>query len=417
MRRTTRDHHTRGKRPRLHSPVGLRLCRPRNADRASLLAGTALVSTLLLACLLGSNSAQAVSCTQPPPPAPINLDVNLNVNDKIICVNTEPRTNPPNPGDPGGNTIELSTIGKNHRIDLYNSGLLTASEAGIFASTAGKHSLITIENVGEIVSGLDVDSYSSGIQAQTSGQNSDIIINNSGDIDSLGYSFSFYADPTAAIFARTYGDASSVIINNDAEIFARESGIVVDTSGANSPVLVTNAAGAKVYAAYDRSGTGIFVRTRGDDSSATVINAGDILADTLPDPYVGEFSDGILVDTQGNRSPIEITNSGTVIKGDYGGQAFLVSGSSSGDDSPITIINTGIIDGPDLSVVGIHAQSFGYRSGVTVQNHGVVNYGDCRPFACEFGISTTTGIAYSPILIENTGEVYAVNLGIAASAK
>ena len=368
MGRTARDRHTRGKRPRLHSLVGIRsrLCRPRNAGRASLLAGTALVSTLLLTCLLGSNPAQAASCIQPLSPAPIS---DLNVNDTIICVNTEPRSNP------AGNAIELSTIGNNHLIDLYSSGALTASEAGIFANTTGNHSLITIENIGDIISGSGVDSASSGIKSRTTGQNSDIIISNSGQIDSLA-SPAFYTPQIAGIRAGTYGDASSVTINNDADIFARQSGVRVDTYGADSPVLVTNAAGATIYGSFDELGQGIQVVTRGNDSGAEVVNAGAILVDTLPDPYLGDFGVGINVNTEGDRSPIEITNSGTVIKGRYGAQSFVVSGIAEEDDSPVTIVNTGIIDS-NVSFGAILGQALGVRSPLTVYNSGIVNYRGC----------------------------------------
>src|SRR5262245_47342460 len=121
MERTTRIRHRRRKRSRLDESVCThsRLCWPRCADRASLLAGTALVTTLFLTCLLGPNPAHAASCTQPSSPTPIS---DLNVNATIICVNTESRTNPT------GNAIELSAIGNNHLVDLYSSGLLTASD-------------------------------------------------------------------------------------------------------------------------------------------------------------------------------------------------------------------------------------------------------------------------------------------------
>jgi len=90
------------RRPLAPFDIPFASARPQTAKRASLLAGTALASTLLLSSLLVPAPAKAASCTQLPSPAPIS---DLNINDFIICVNTEPRTNP------AGNAIELSTIG------------------------------------------------------------------------------------------------------------------------------------------------------------------------------------------------------------------------------------------------------------------------------------------------------------------
>jgi hypothetical protein len=59
---------------------------------------------------------------QPASPNPI-IDTEATF---VTCVNTEPRTNAAN------NAIDLSTIGIGSYINLYNSGILTAFNNGIF---------------------------------------------------------------------------------------------------------------------------------------------------------------------------------------------------------------------------------------------------------------------------------------------
>jgi hypothetical protein len=106
----------RGAPPKILSYVP----RLRSADRKSLLLGTALASTLLISAVLTPTPASAVACIQPPSPNPINTNT-VGDNQPIICVNTEPRTNP------AGNAINLTTDGTGSYIDLSNSGVLSAT--------------------------------------------------------------------------------------------------------------------------------------------------------------------------------------------------------------------------------------------------------------------------------------------------
>ena len=119
-------------------------------------AGTALASTFLISTLVAPAPAAAqTACTQPASPLPI---IDLNVDDAIVCVNTEARTNA------AGDAISLSTTDDDgHYIDLYSNGLLTASEDGIDTLTSGDNSFIAIENVG------DIDADINGIVARTYG--------------------------------------------------------------------------------------------------------------------------------------------------------------------------------------------------------------------------------------------------------
>jgi hypothetical protein len=68
--------------------------------------------------VLTPTPASAVACIQPPLPNPINTNT-VGDNQPIICVNTEPRTNP------AGNAINLTTDGTGSYIDLSNSGVLS----------------------------------------------------------------------------------------------------------------------------------------------------------------------------------------------------------------------------------------------------------------------------------------------------
>jgi len=101
-------------------------------DRRTLLLGTALASTLLVGILLTPTPADAVfDCIVGPPPAPASPGpiADTGINNSIVCINTEPRTNAT------GNAITLSTVNANHYIDLNSSGLLTATNAGVAAGT------------------------------------------------------------------------------------------------------------------------------------------------------------------------------------------------------------------------------------------------------------------------------------------
>ncbi|MEX1060793.1 MAG: hypothetical protein WED13_07200, partial [Methyloceanibacter sp.] len=121
--------HHRGRIPSARTLRRAKLARPaqprrsavlprlRVADRRVLLAGTALASTLLLAALLSPTPAAALTCAGDvgTGPAPI---IHTAINDFIICVNTEARTNA------AGYAIQLSTINADHFIELYTTGTL-----------------------------------------------------------------------------------------------------------------------------------------------------------------------------------------------------------------------------------------------------------------------------------------------------
>ena len=110
-----------------------------------MLAGTALVSTLLFAALVTPTPALAVACTQPPPPAPIT-DTETTY---ITCVNTDARAD-------ASQVIVLSTsTNPGSYVYLNNSGALTSSGGiGINVQTAADYSPVTIVNAGTIKAAL-----------------------------------------------------------------------------------------------------------------------------------------------------------------------------------------------------------------------------------------------------------------------
>jgi autotransporter family porin len=229
--------------------------RLRCADRKSLLLGTALASTLLISAVLTPTPASAVACIQPPSPNPINTNT-LADNQPIICVNTEPRTNP------AGNAINLTTNGAGSFIDLHNSGVLSATNnnffmSGIFAYTQGLNSPIAIENVAAITATNNGPGNAFAIRALAERGSSPISIVNSGELHA--YSLNAEAAGIDAVTAPILGYSNNPItIVNSGTItltgFAAD-GIRAFAVGANSLVHIENT--GEIVATGDQFAGGI----------------------------------------------------------------------------------------------------------------------------------------------------------------
>jgi hypothetical protein len=154
-------------------------------DRKSLRLGTALASTLLIGSIVvAPTPAAAVACLQPPSPSPINTNT-VGPDQAIICVNTEPRTNP------AGNVINLTTNG---------------TRRGISVETRFGDSPVSIVNCGDIAASGGGDNF--GIFA-TARVNSPISIENSGDIastTSVGRAYGMFAVGRSPISVANSGD-------------------------------------------------------------------------------------------------------------------------------------------------------------------------------------------------------------------
>lgn len=158
------------------------------SSRKALLLGTAIVSAVALGTVTAPGSAAAqTACTQPVSPGPI---IDLNVDDALVCVNTEARTNA------AGDAISLSTTSDDgHYIDLYSNGPLSASGTdggpthGIYTEAdGGNGSFVKIENLGDIdvfdTGGENGNGIRAGVRGEaTNGSNTGVHIDNSGEID------------------------------------------------------------------------------------------------------------------------------------------------------------------------------------------------------------------------------------------
>jgi outer membrane autotransporter protein len=435
-----------------------------------LLAGTALVSTLLFAAITAPSPALAVDCTKPPPPGAIVT----NAAEPITCVNTEPRSS-------ATAAIQLLTqTNAGSFIDLYNSGPLTGGTvAGIIAQTLADYSPITIINVGPI------DTGNAGIAGQAVGNGSDVAIDNSGDIvvhggfaiqgltggadSSVAIENSgalHVSSPTTAhaIDAATTGDDSPIAIDNSGNIFAYAGtgaavGIFVRSSGAYSPIAITNAGdivatsaaadafgisadtfaanspiaidnGGNITATGATTAVGIFARTRQDYSSIAIQNRADVLAD-------GETgANGIEATIDHLHSDIFILNEGeieasspsgtvkgisTFAEGRYSYTKITNVGSvrasgainsygiwahSEDVDSDIVIVNAGNMTATGSSSYGVHALANGKESDIVVQNYGRIEAKNTAVFI---------EANYGDALLQNYGQIKGGSLGVLIS--
>jgi autotransporter family porin len=333
----------------------------RCVDRRSLLAGTALASTLLLGIMLAPTSASALTCAGDVGTGPAPIDHGA-VNDFIICVNTEPRTNA------AGIAIYLSTINANHFIDLYTSGTLSSTNAGtavgIFTVTSGDNSPLSIENVGAITA-TSTGLNALGIFALTSSDGSPLDLVNSGDIAATA----------------TTGDAF---------------GISVRTDGSDNPLAIVNGGDIAANAADDAYG--IFARTTDVNSPIAIENSGNLAATAVEDAF------GIFADTFGAGSPTSIVNSGHIWV--TGGDADGINANANGASSPLSIVNNGDITATANveDAYGIIARTTGNGSPVSVENNGNIEVN--APDDAD-GIKAITFAPYSPVSIVNSGDITA----------
>jgi outer membrane autotransporter protein len=355
---------------------------PGAIDRRTLLAGTALASTLFIGALLGpapASAQQAVSIIA----SPVAVDID-NGSDCVFA----------------GNCIEITTNGDGAFIDLGNSGNLTAGQQGIYAATRAANSAINIVNTGVISSGYGGSYYGGGIVARTAGPNSPITIDNSAAINSA-------TGPGILVSGGSYYGAggNAVTINNSADINSRGESLYGEGFGDNSPVVITNSGNLT-----SRYAEVIDSFTTGANSPITIINSGDGQA----------FAQGLEAGTRGPNSPITIMNSGNVSSRDETFNAY-----SNGENSGLLLINSGELESPRIGILG---ETSGTGSDIVIANYGSVKshslvytytnyYGIPYTVVTQgFGISASTYRASSSITIVNAGTVNAT-VGIVAEAR
>lgn len=433
-------------RPRVSRPDVL--TRLAKVDRSSLLVSTALASTLLVGSLLAPTSAaaQTTTCSGGPAPGPTPI-VEASAT-PIICVNADDRTS--NGSSP--DAINLSTTGVGSYIDLYNSGLLTASGDGIGTRTADDNSFITIDNWGDINSARGIFAQTSG-SANDSHSNAGVEVHNQGDLVSDGTS------NAGAIYVATLGSANGdhsnagIEIDNAGELTAERAGIVAGTFGdaygasSSAGIDIDNAGDidAGVYGIYtvtqgDATGpgsnTGIDIDNSGDISSTGGVG---ILAITRGDAFGTSSNTGIEIenwgdiDTRANgigagtfgsavgnfsNAGVAIHNAGD-INSAAGGIVAEASGNAAGahSDSGIDIENWGDIDAFRYGIAaatGGDATGAYSNAGIDIDNWGdiVVAYG-AGIFAYTSG-SATGDHSNTGITIDNEGDIESGDFGIRA---
>ena len=432
------------------------LKRPVKSDRRSLLLGTALASTLLMGTLAVPTPAGALTCAGDfgTGPAPIS---HLNINDAIICVNNEARTNA------AGNAIELGTYDADHFISLNSSGALIATDgaspSGIRTTAYGTNSPIDVLNSGDIRATGTIG-YAIGVAASTNNSDSPTSIANSGDITAR-------SDATAAgVFGFTRADDSAINIVNsgDLSIDAGQNAIGIQSQAYGaSPTTLTNTGKIAVSSGYNafgifsqaainapisivnrgniaamsdmayaagifassytsevsivNSGTigsegsiqamGLFAQTAGGPVS--IVNSGDLTASAGDNAAVGIFGQ-----TYGSGGSIFVNNGGDISVDSPDRYAGGIVGLTAGDDSSVSITNSGHVNAAhsQLIAAGMYASTRGANSGITITNSGSLS---AISQSNAFGILAKAYGPNSPVSIINSGSIYGEKAGVYAT--
>lgn len=296
------------------------------AGRRILLAGTALVSTLMATAPTPA-SAQAIIIGS-------NAPVTFTRNSNCVFV---------------GTCLAVTTFGNGASINLTNNGNLAVagpSASAIFTST--------------------------GVLLPTFFPNSPTTINNTGDIATAGFS-------SHGINANAYSRNSPITIVNSGDIATigiNAYGIRGYTSRSNSSLTITNSGGIATQA---RNADGIFGRTNSSNSGITIINSGGIATR-------GRNAEGVNAKTSSNSSGLLIVNSGDIATSGFFAEGIY--GMTSGLSSPITIQNSGRVRARGLFAYGINAQTQSASSPIQIENSGEV-YGTSAGIYASSVTSTT----------------------------
>jgi hypothetical protein len=356
-------------------------------DRKSLPLGTARLEAAHRQHSVAPTPAAAVACLQPPSPSPINTNT-VGPDQAIICVNTEPRTNP------AGNVINLTTNGTGR---------------GISVEARFGDSPLSIVNCGDIAASGGGDNF--GIFA-TARVNSPISIENSGDIastTSVGRAYGMFAVGRSPISVANSGDiAVATSAANPGHSTASAVGIAAATYSGIAPVSVENS--GDVHAASDHAlAVAIIATTDADYGPVSVVNEGDLTAISggLGSPAYAGTAFGILAFTGGMGSPLSIDNSGDIVATatEPYGISYGIQARTFAANSAVAITNSGDID----PVTGIDVRTYGDHSPIAVDNSGDIE-------ATQVGILALSDGANSPVSIANSGDVTTTGASIYESA-
>jgi len=334
------------------------------AERRVLLAGTALVSTLMMAAPTPA-SAQALIISN----SPVTF---TNTHDCIFA----------------GSCVAIVTFGTGASINFTNTGdlaVLGVTASAIYNATASPLSPITINNSGDIAT-AGVRAH--GIQAASGSRNSSVSIVSSGDIATIGFN-------AHGIYGYTGGRSSSLSITNSGGIATRghyAGGIVGYTFGTSSNLTITNSGQIATRGVFSY---GIYAYTGGSNADLTVTNSGEVTT-------TGAYAHGISATTNRSSSTLSIVNSG-----DVQATGFLASGifgTTYGSSSPLEVNNSGSTRGEGVLGYGINVATYGSSSPITIENSGDV-YGNSA------GIYTYS--ATSTAIINKAGGSISAGSGLA----
>ena len=267
--------------------------------------------------------------------------------------------------------ILATTTGIAGELKLENSGDIRTkgdSARGIAARTSNVMSFITLKNSGDIIT---AGPLAPGISATTFGSTSPVSIDNSGNISAQGL-----AD---GISAESNDVGSPITINNVGDILTGNAGIHAISSGASSPISLTNSG-------FIDPVVGMLLVTNGPNSPIAIDNTGTVEGTNLG---IGAF-------TLGEGSAISLTNSGKV--------------TSTGGDVPFVFTQSGLSFSAYSAAIAAATNAAG--GNITIQNFATLEGLGSNGI----GISTLATAAGSKTKILNTGSIHGSYGGIFADS-
>ncbi|WP_108681155.1 hypothetical protein [Methyloceanibacter sp. wino2] len=327
--------------------------------------------------------------------------------------------------------IFASTAGTNSDISLTNSGAITVSgdnATALSVVTSSPDNALIVDNSGTLIvtgadgaSGMSV-SGTSQVPARIS--NSGDMIVSAGSQPATGFNF----QGAVGLILDNSGDLTVTSANNSGVgIFAQAVAGFFDITNSGDITVSGRGVASGIFAQFgpagqrisiDNSGdinatttqgyaSGILAQNTGDDAPIDVYNSGGITAD-------GDVARGIYATTGGSRSPITIVNGGPIAVN--GPTAIGIDVESSGNESTVSVSNTAAIDATGQGqTVGIFGRVGGSTaaptatsdSPLTILNSGELTVLDTGPSGRATGIYATSNgvIGLGPIAITNKGAI------------
>ncbi|MEM8575041.1 MAG: autotransporter domain-containing protein [Pseudomonadota bacterium] len=364
--------------------VGRRIDLAPTPNRRSLLHGTALASTLLLANVIAPTPAIAV------------------VGDCAI--------------DGGGQAVQISDNAPvlcDNVFDRYEAGI----PYGISIDTNTAGSTITVTSTGELTTGPIADD-AFGIFTDTVDANSDIDITNSGNVE---VTTNGNNNESMAIFARATGGTSEITIDNSGYLEVRSNGERAHATGIdastyfnpNSPITIENNGDVRVTTDGDYAyATGIDAFAI--EGEVTIDNSGDL---RLTTNNFRAYVVGIDASTNDINAPIDIHNSGEIRARSNGDEASVRGINARTTNSEINIRNSGNLvleaAGAGADVYGIYAETSALNGRIDITNSGDIHATAAagEALAIYATVYDPNNVITNPVSIDNTGDLTVLTSG------